>query len=45
MLNTTAQNLPIISDPTQGESERRTGIDEQFPNLYSLLRSINSVYR
>jgi len=44
MLNTTAQTIPI-NDPAPGESERRTGIDEQFPDLYLLLRSINAVYR
>lgn len=41
----TSQGLPIVNDPAQGETERRTEFNGRFLNLFSLLRLINTVYR
>ncbi|CAF0807498.1 unnamed protein product [Adineta steineri] len=41
----TSQGLPIVSDTTQGETERRPEFKGGFASLVSLLRVINTVYR
>ena len=43
--NVIVQGLPFLNEPAQGEPERRTEVNGQFTNLYSLLRVVNTEYQ